>query len=208
MRSKRPIGRAAVLVDWRNVLGFGANSPPGVPVGRFIRETMLALQNACAELITSVAAGVRYQCRMRVYDGWHTQQTPTQNRLQFERLLVEIDGISNFSRTIGCVSFPFDPEFGDRLVNDEQFGTLFDTKRAQGQKMIDTAIVADALVLLIQNYTDLIIIVSDDDDYIPALVAARAMGRCLYLLRREGRTIENVTIMYPDSPGIRHWSGL
>ena len=129
---------------------------------------------------------------MRVYDGWHAERAPTPNRVDFEKLYGSPGAADDFSRTIGGVSFPYRPEFGDHLVHDERYGTLYDTHRAQGQKMVDTAIVADALALLMTDFADLVIIVSDDDDYIPAMVTGDALDHTLYLLRRHGRSIENV----------------
>lgn len=207
MRRVRPIYRAAILIDWRNVLGSDPSKNRGIPAHRLIRQTIFAVQDACAALIASLGTGRRYQCRVRVYDGWHAQRTPTSNRVDFEKLYSHSGTADDFSRTIGRVSFPTRPEFGDHLVHDERYGTLYDTHRAQGQKMVDTAIVADALGLLMTDFADLVIIVSDDDDCIPAMVIGEALDHTLYLLRRHGRSMENVSTAVP-LPGLKYWNGL
>lgn len=203
MRGER-IGRAAVLVDWRNLPGLSGLSPDGIPAERYIRRAIFAVQNQCAALIGGLTGDRRYRCAMRVYDGWHVRREPTPGRIAFERILQSGSSMV-FSRSIGRISFPSDPEFGDRLVHDQSYGTLFDTKRAQGQKMVDTAIIADALALLTTSYADLVVIVSDDDDFVPAMVTGEALGHSVYLIRRPGRDLTAIT----DSttcPGMRFWS--
>jgi hypothetical protein len=207
MRRDRPIYRAAILLDWRNLLGADPGKSRGISAHRLIRQTIFAVQEACATVIGSLGTGRRYQCRIRVYDGWHAERTPTPNRVDFEKLYSYPEATDDFSRTIGRVSFPGRPEFGDHLVHDERYGTLYDTHRAQGQKMVDTAIVADALALLTTDFADLVIIVSDDDDYIPAMVTGEALDHTLYLLRRHGRSMENVSTA-ARSPSLKYWSGL
>jgi hypothetical protein len=203
----RPIYRAAILLDWRNLLGSETNKSRGIPASRFIRQTIFAVQEACAAAIAALGTGRRYQCRVRVYDGWHAARVPTPNRIDFEKLYTSPASADDFSRTIGRVSFPGRPEFGDQLVHDQRYGTLYDTHRAQGQKMVDTSIVADALALLMTNFADLVIIVSDDDDYIPAMVMGEALDQTIYLLRRHGHSMENVSAAV-GSRSLKFWSGL
>lgn len=207
MPRARPIHRAAILIDWRNVIGSDPNRSRGVPADRFIRETIFAVQEACAAAIASLGGGRRYQCRVRVYDGWHAGRVPTPNRVSFERLYRSSASGDDLSRTIGRVSFPGRPEFGDQLVHDDRYGTLYDTHRTQGQKMVDTSIVADALALLMTDYADLVVIVSDDDDYIPAMVIGDALNHAICLLRQNGRSMKNVSSVVPIS-NLRYWSGL
>jgi hypothetical protein len=207
MPRTRPIYRAAILIDWRNLIGSDPNKSRGVPADRFIRETIFAVQEVRAMVIASLGGGHRYRCRIRVYDGWHARRVPTPNRMIFEKLYRSPAAADDFSRTIGRVSFPGPPEFGDQLVHDERYGTLYDTHRAQGQKMVDTSIVTDALALLMSNYADLVIIVSDDDDYIPAMVMGEALNHPICLLRRYGRTIENVSTAVL-LPNVTYWCGL
>jgi len=207
MPRDHPIHRAAILVDWRNLIGSDPSKSRGIPADRFIRETIFAVQGACAAVIGSLGKGRRYRCRVRVYDGWHAERVPTPNRVSFEKLYASYATANDFSRTIGRVSFPGRPEFGDQLVHDERYGTLYDTHRAQGQKMVDTSIVADALALLVTDYADLVIIVSDDDDHIPAMVMGEALNHTICLLRRHGRSMENVSTAV-QTTSLKYWSGL
>lgn len=207
MPRDRPIYRAAILLDWRNLLGSDASKNRGIPARRLIRQAIFAVQEACVAVIDALGTGRRYRCRIRVYDGWHAERVPTPNRVDFEKLYTYPAIDDDFSRTIGRVSFPGRPEFGDQLVHDDRYGTLYDTHRTQGQKMVDTSIVADALALLMTDFADLVIIVSDDDDYIPAMVIGEALDHTIYLLRRYGRSMENVSRAV-HSPGLKYWSGL
>lgn len=200
----RSIGRAGILVDWRNLPGLSGLNPTGVPADRYIRDSLFAVQEQSAGLISRITGNLRYRCAMRIYNGWHVRRDPTPDRLNFERALQAEQG-ARFSRTIGRISFPGSPEFGDKLVHDEKYGTLFGTRRPQGQKMVDTAIIADALTLLTTNYADLVLIVSDDDDFVPALVSGEALGYSIYLLRKAGRDLSAVTDL-EVCPGVKFWS--
>jgi uncharacterized LabA/DUF88 family protein len=200
--ARRQIARAAILIDWRNLPGLMRRSPVGVPADRYIRQAIFAVQEQCAKILDGFTGSQLYRCTIRVYDGWHTRREPTPTRIVFDRILR--GRTSFFSRTIGRISFPSDPEFGDQLVHDQRYGTLFDTNRAQGQKMVDTAIVSDALALLSTRYADMVMIISDDDDFVPALITGEALGYSLYLVRQPGRNLEAVTDVR-HHPGIVFW---
>jgi uncharacterized LabA/DUF88 family protein len=202
--TSRRIRRAAILVDWRNLFRLTGIERQGVPAERYIRRSIFAVQEQCARLIGSFNGEARYQCRVRVYDGWHANREAMPDRLVFERLY-QSGRAADFSRTIGRVSFPDVPEFGDRLVHDERYGTLYHTRRPQGQKMVDTSIIADALALIVTNYADVVVIVSDDDDFVPALVTGEALEYHVCLLRAPGRTLEAITD-FRSSLGVRFWS--
>jgi uncharacterized LabA/DUF88 family protein len=132
------------------------------------------------------------------------QFNPTPNRIDFERFLRDLGVCEVLSRTIGRVTFPDVLQFGDRLVGDDRYGTLFDTLRAQGQKMIDTAIVADALCVVASRHADLAVILSDDDDFFPAVVTGEVLGGRVYLLRHHEQTINNI-VQNTHCPSVAYW---
>ena len=106
---------------------------------------------------------------------------------------------------MGSVSFSKGLQFGNELVcHDGQF-PLYSTHRNDKQKMVDSAIVCDLLHLLRYRYADRCIIVSDDDDYIPALLTAKAWSADVVLLRRSGHDIGHVTDI-DCSKELMYWS--
>jgi hypothetical protein len=97
------------------------------------------------------------------------------------------------NRTIGRISFRPELVFGNELACNTARGPLFDTSRAQGQKMVDTALASDVLFLMARGSVDVGVIVSDDDDFLPVAFTAEAWNCDLFVLRSDGRGIENVS---------------
>src|SRR5438067_2511195 len=95
-----PIGKAAILVDWRNLRGLSGFDPTGVPADRYIRQSVFAVQEQCASLISNISGNHRYRCAIRVYDGWHVGREPTPDRNNLDRAFQAEQG-ARFSRTIG-----------------------------------------------------------------------------------------------------------
>lgn len=59
--------------------------------------------------------------------------------------------------------------------------------------MVDTSIVCDALHLMRFGLADSTVIVADDDDFIPAMLTAKAWRSSIILLRKPGSSVTHVT---------------
>lgn len=159
---------------------------------RAIRQLFLSVQEKCSKFLSDLDGSKKFVCSIRIYNGWHTGREPTALRRRFDHIIYDRNFVTDISRTIGRVAFLPEVVYGDQLFGDNRFGTLFNTLRAQGQKMVDTAICADALLILSTGAASAVFIVSDDDDFIPTLIAAETLGYKVYLVRKPGRTLRDV----------------
>ena len=142
--------------------------------------------------------GSRYRVRLRLYAGWHAGTTRTDyfqgvfkirrryaSRIRTYRdgrvaFLGGDDGIQ-FGARLACAS--------DRRLVRKYGVHLLDTLRRRGdgqstEKMVDTALVADLLGLAMRKEADRYVVVSDDDDMLPGLFAAEAVGARVSMLSR------------------------
>jgi len=72
--------------------------------------------------------------------------------------------------------------------------------------MVDTAIACDLLYLLKTGAVEIAIIMSDDDDYIPAAFTAEVWGLRSILLRTNGQSIDHVSKI-PAERLVSYWTG-
>lgn len=157
----RAIRKACIYVDWHNV---EANLNDVTKRPRYLQNIILRIQDEVARALKQFDSTVRYRTTLRLYYGWHSHYQPTSTRLAFETLFLS----ESFARTIGVAAFVSEIKFGNELACDSLRNPLFSTVRPQGQKMVDTAIVFDLLYMLKVGAADVGIIMSDDDDYVPA----------------------------------------
>jgi len=196
----RNIVRVSVLVDWHNTEA-AMRSDISDRRPRRIQDIISRIQGNVADALKRRDSTVRYRASMRFYHGWHVDNHPTQIRLEFDRLSES----ESFARTIGIVSFTPEIRFGNELACDTSRNPLFSTSRSQGQKMVDTALSCDLLFLLRSGLAELAVIVSDDDDFIPAVFTAEAWGLSSILLRSAGRTIDHISEV-PAGNLVHYWS--
>jgi hypothetical protein len=148
-----------------------------------------ALQDAIASVLMERDARAPFRVKMRIYHGWHRGKTPTEDRREFEKLVLT-------ARCVGNVSFQGDIGYGDRLLCQSRRGCLFDTLRrrqddgADEQKMVDTALVSDILHHARSKDGDLALVVGDDDDLLPGVFTAESWGADI-LVARVRRTHDN-----------------
>jgi hypothetical protein len=188
----RRLLRACVLVDWHNVESR-ARTRLRPNSSRHFEEVIVSIQEETAKILKRRDSTVRYRAFLRIYHGWHVEERPTPIRIQFENMIRR----ESFARSIGIVAFTPEIRFGNELACDTPRNPLFNTSRAQGQKMIDTAIACDALYMLRTGITDVGIIVSDDDDFLPVAFTAEAWGLEAMLLRSVGANLEHVSRTAP-----------
>jgi uncharacterized LabA/DUF88 family protein len=74
------------------------------------------------------------------------------------------------------------------------------------QKMVDTLLTADAITLAREELSDALVIVSDDDDMLPAILAVSSLRfRTLLLRRRERRDTYYQSILDSSDVSIHIW---
>lgn len=197
---KSKIISSCVFVDWNNIResftpAIGHNQSAK------IRKAIFKMQEQCAAILKSIDATSTYKVQTRFYDGWHRNDTPTSVFLEMQKAYYDWSS----DRTIGRVYFQSGPDYGNYLACDSHRNPLISTSRDSGQKMIDTSIACDFLYMLQNRQIEIGLIASDDDDFIPAALTAEAWGLKGYLIRSNGRGLEQVTKKSANSP-IKFWS--
>lgn len=176
------------LIDWHNIKRYFA---PDFDVNprRKLPGALLRLQAAIASTLQHTSTSTGYRVFIRMYHGWHAGREQTQYRTVFNGHNED----ASMARKIGSVSFAAGFHFGNELACGTARNPLYNTFRSGGQKMVDTAICADLLHLLHTKEADLVLVVSDDDDFVPAVFTASSWSRRSILLRPAGRTLADVT---------------
>jgi uncharacterized LabA/DUF88 family protein len=193
------------LVDWHNVQGYIEPSFHANPRNH-LPNALLRIQQEVAALLQRTTFGtVRYRVTLRLYHGWHRGREATPARRDFEALASD----QSLARRFSSVSFTRGFQFGNELVCLTNSFPLYSTYRGggqgAGQKMVDSAIVCDLLHLFHFKIADICIIVSDDDDYVPALLTAKAWSAKAMLLRKPASGVGHTTDI--DCRGeIAYWS--
>lgn len=195
-----------VFVDWHNVQSniapeFHRNPRKALP------GIILKIQQHIARMLTNYDGSARYRATMRIYHGWHKGREATTIRKDFEGFSIDANSARRFSR----ISFTPGFQFGNELASSESINPLYNTYRGGGhevgQKMIDTAIICDLLHLLRFGGADIGIIISDDDDFIPAVLTAQAWSMNGILLRQPGSDVGEITDVNCEK-FISYWSEL
>ncbi len=125
---------------------------------------------------------VPFRINWRIYHGWHAGKTKTQDRVDFDTYAVQAR-----SRTVRSISFGTDFSFSETLsctsVRTPIFDTLrYDNKKDGYQKMVDAILMCDLLHMSRCREADLLIVVANDDDFVPALFTAEAWRADVVLL--------------------------
>lgn len=179
-------------MDWNNIQArvdekFLSNPRKNIP------PLVLRIQQQVARLLTKVDSESRHRVSLRIYYGWHRERDPTPIRGEFERYRFD----DNFARRISKVSFSAGFDFGNELCCYEDLMPLYDTYRGKGQdkgqKMVDTAIACDVLHLSRFHPDMTTVIISDDDDFLPAVITAKSWRAQALLIRVERRDLKVVT---------------
>ncbi len=189
--SRRPV-RVCALVDWHNALRHISPNFAQHPA-RYLPEAILALQQAIARTLGRIDSANSHRVTLRLYHGWHQGSEPTAVRRVFEPYA----GDGALARRFSQVSFAPGFQFGNELACDSERGPLFATYQGggqeTGQKMVDTAIACDLLHVLKYGLASLAIVVSDDDDLLPAIFTAEAWQLRAFLLREATKGVAHVT---------------
>ena len=196
MLSEKVIG----FVDWHTaVIASGAS---GLKRDRMIAEMALQhIERVISECLAALSGRPPCRVRLRLYSGWWSGKTPTDYRRGVDELR---ERYAKTSRRFGNCVFDGGNEgiqTGDRLAcrsnrlaRKEGVHLLNMVSYVNGskrEKMVDTDLVSDLLILAWRKEADRYVVVSDDDDVLRGLFSAEAVGARVKLLRRS-----NIRIKY------------
>ena len=188
-----PIHKAIGFIDWHTaVIASGASLKR-----RDLTIAEMALRHiegVISEYLAALSEPQRVQ--LRLYSGWWSGKTPTGYRRGVDSLR---ERYAKTSRRIGNCVFEGGNEGvqtgdrlacrSDRLARKEGVHLLDMVRHDDGrqrEKMVDTGLISDLLVLAWRKEANRYIVVSDDDDVLPGLFSAEAAGAEVKLLRRSG----------------------
>jgi uncharacterized LabA/DUF88 family protein len=190
-----------LFVDWNSRLRLAPADLQAEPVER-ARFSLNQLGKTVARELCNLDASIVYRVRLRIYHGWTAGISPTLNRRSLTSLTEFHDPEQIFpSQRVLC---PTPIELGDRLLDgrDERLVTrmsihLPNTLRRQGgddfptEKMVDCALAVDLLSWARTEPASLAIILSSDDDIIPAVFVAESwmipLGGIVRIIRPTAR---------------------
>jgi hypothetical protein len=196
----RTLIRVTALVDW-NTQVHGLEARVQDPV-QLADQALQRTARAISRLLREESPAERYQVTLRLYHGWRKGFKPAPNLKAVRNAIAKVD----FAALSQYPSIVFLPEvcYGDLLLealpdrlHTRQAIHLPNTLRQQrrnsrpSEKMVDTALAADLLVLARQSPSDWILVLGDDDDLVPPVFVAEAWlkpwgGRILLVRSREG----------------------
>jgi hypothetical protein len=174
----------AAFIDWNAQLLLTNRDVDADPEGAAeaaFRQTTRRI----ARCLNDLDSGKRFRVMMRLYHGWHKGYEPTQSRKAAQVVIGRADYAALSQRP--NVVFSPNVGFGDRLSNaldrrlHRKLGIhLPNTLRRRfaadlEEKMVDTALAADVVTTAHSDETDWIVVVTEDDDLIPAVYIAEAV---------------------------------
>jgi hypothetical protein len=172
--------RVTALVDWDTARRL---VPCRTPNTRHIEAVIDRLQTGISNYIRHLDGRANYRVYWRVYHGWHQGRTKTQDRVLFDAFLTTAS-----ARTLRNISFSSDFELSGTLSCGSTRSPIVDTLRMDGltrqtkQKMVDTLLVCDLLHLARTRENALLVVIANDDDFVPALHTAEAWKASVIML--------------------------
>ena len=194
----RPFKKAIGFVDWHTAI---VASGAAIRSGRrdtIAEETLKHVERIVSDCLKTSAEGSRFEVRLRLYAGWHSGKTRTDYFHGIDKVRgayaskirsyhegrVAFQGGSGgiqLGDTLACVPGRLARKHGVHLLD-----TLRHRDGKREEKMVDTALVVDLLGLVNRKEADRYLVVSDDDDVLPGIFAAEAVGAASMLLSRPG----------------------
>ena len=194
----RPFRRAIGFVDWHTaVIASGAAIRPGRQ-DTIAEKALKHVERIVSDCLKSSAQGSKFEVRLRLYAGWHSGKTRTPYlhgitkvmRAYASKVRTYHEGRVAFRSgrggiqlgdTLACVPGRLARNHGVHLLD-----TLRSRNGRSEEKMVDTALVVDLLGLASRKEADRYLVVSDDDDMLPGILAAQAAGARSMMLSRPG----------------------
>lgn len=197
----RPIKRAIAFVDWNTAMfaseakASAARKQSSHVSAVAAEKTLRHVERIVSEHLERADAASRFRVRLRLYAGWYSGKTRTP---YFDGVSRIVGAYASGVRWYNSRRVAFDGgydgiQLGDRLAcvpgRLAKNGVhLLDTvRRLDGEsreKMVDTALVVDLLGLAMRKAADRYLVVSDDDDAWPGVLAAEAVGANSAMLSR------------------------
>lgn len=194
------IVNVTAFVDWNAQLLLTKRDLDADPKGAAeiaFRQTTRRI----AKCLHAIDPNSRFRVAMRLYHGWHKGYEPMPNR-KAAALIVATADYATLSQRQNVVFSP-QVEFGDKLTSaldrrlHPRLGVhLPNTVRNRyggdlEEKMVDTALSADVVATAYRDKDDWIMVVTEDDDLIPATYVAEAAfdgsGARVVLLRQRSQ---------------------
>lgn len=188
--ASRPIP-VHVLVDWNSEL-LAHKSPEDRDGPEVARRVFKLLCRHVGKMLYEVAGSEAFFLYFRVYCGWRVQSKPTRRRESLEAARVynpsnaQDRGLAEYSPRTSQVVRAL--EFGDRLLGardvrlcgsrlDHHLPSTFQKNRDDvwGEKMVDTALVADLLHLAFETDRSWLVVVGQDADLVPGILTAEGL---------------------------------
>ena len=197
--STRRFDLAICFVDWQTaVIASGAELRTRRPDAA-ATTALQHVERIVSDYLYESAGRSRFRVRLRLYTGWHEGRTRAPRFQGIEKVkrayaskirtyheghvafLGGDDGIQIGAR-LACAP--------DRLVQKHGVHLLDTLRHRDGEsveKMVDTALVVDLLGLAHRKEAQWYVVVSDDDDMLPGIFAAEAVGARVGMLSRPGK---------------------
>ena len=196
--STRRFDSAIGFVDWHTaIVASGAEVRTKRPDAA-ARMALAHVERIVSDYLLACAVGSRFRVRLRLYTGWHEGRTRTTRFHGIQKIkstyasqlrkyhdgqvafLGGNDGLQLGAR-LACCPDRLAQKHGVHLLD-----TLRDRNGKPTEKMVDTALVVDLLGLANRKEAHRYVVVSDDDDMLPGVFAAEAVGAKVGMLSRPG----------------------
>jgi hypothetical protein len=193
--------RVGLFVDWNTQIREAPLEFAGQPVEK-CRYALRRVGKAVTKRLCDLDSVSVFRVQIRLYHGWTSGVTQTQNRRAFASVTEysNPDDIFPSARVLALS----DVEFGDRLLDalptrqnrGLQIHLPNTYRRQRGdaepvEKMVDTALASDLLCWARSDPNSIAVVVSNDDDAVPAVFVAEAwmkpFGGSVYLVRSTAR---------------------
>ena len=167
---------SVALVDFASVC-------TSAKVDSVVRDSLDLLGVLIREVVKSrLSAGTTHEVDVRLYGGWRDiSGQPTEQRVWITRHLNRLRSIQDRVRLV--------PTVVDSILSAPRF-ELHGTYKNRGQKMVDVMIVEDAHSVA-QMPGTILMLVSDDDDFVPAMLALTMTTPLVVLWLRQRVAAEN-----------------
>ena len=184
LSARRSIVRVVAFIDWNSqILRYGKGQSDGAL--SIARRSLKMTGRHIASSLAKNHPETRFKVFLRIYHGWYKGYEPTPNRKAIVQAVSEED-FSVFSHKPSVIFSP-DVAYGDYLLSalPERLNkklqihlpnTVRDREpRGLEEKMVDTALASDLVVNAFKDPEDWVLVVSDDDDFIPPLFVAESL---------------------------------